>query len=639
MKGEALNREARTAPEVVDEETAVKVAVAEVTNPTPGAELPGVVVAAAAVSEAGFGWVRTLARDLVPFLKPHARMLGVIAVLLLVELGLEAAQRKAMGWLLDEAILKGQPDLLFTILGLLLAAVLVCGAVALGREFLYSSLAAQVPAQVRTRIFEHVQLFPLQRLRTNTHGDMIARMTSDSNAVEPAIWSLGYTAVAIVGIAVSFCVLVWTEWRLTLIGVALLPLAVIGPRYLSPRAAAESYRARQYLGALATHLYENLANQIVLRVFGLARFARGRFGEHNDRIVAVSRRYNVFSYYSHRVPSIVIEVLQLVVLGIGGWFVLQNQMTPGELIAFHLLFASLCNHLWSITANVPSLIEASAGMRRVREVLDQPVAPPHDRSAASFAGIGTGVRFDGVSFSYDGTRDDLADASLEIARGTHVAFVGASGSGKSTALQLLLGLQVPRRGRIAVGGTDLANLALADYWSKVSAVFQDSLLFHASIADNIRAGRLDATDAEVERAAEAADIAAWVRTLPEGYGTIVAGDTCSGGQRQRLAIARALVRNPELLVLDEPTSALDAATGAAVMKTLRSAATGRTVVLVTHNLVDAAEADRIVVFERGRIVESGTHAELLARGGAYASLWSRQRGVRDDGAGVEAAAD
>jgi ABC-type multidrug transport system fused ATPase/permease subunit len=235
------------------------------------------------------------------------------------------------------------------------------------------------------------------------------------------------------------------------------------------------------------------------------------------------------------------------------------------------------------------------------------------------------VRFEDVWFSYEGGEPHLDDVSLAVKRGEVAAFVGASGSGKSTALRMLLGLHAPQSGRILVGGVDLQRIPLGEYWSHVSAVFQDSLLFNTSIADNVRAGRLDASDAEVAAAARAAEIDDWIDSLPDGYATIVAGDTCSGGQRQRIALARALVRDPELLVLDEPTSALDAATGAAVMETLRRIAPGRTVVLVTHQLRDAAAAAQIVVFEDGRVAETGTHAELLMRDGVYASLWQRQR--------------
>ena len=602
---------------------------------------------------AGFGWVGSLWRGLAPLLRPHGGQLAAIGLLMAVELGLQLGQRKAFGTLVDDALLKADGGLVVLILLLLLVAAVVSGGAALLHEYLQAKLCASVPGEVRARLFEHTQRLPLSRLRTSTHGDLITRITSDAGSVEPALWSLGYVATAACGVVLALALLLWSDWRLALAGIALLPLALIGPRFLTPLAARESYVAKTAVGGLATHLQENLANQIVLRVFGLNVLAAQRFDAHNQRIITASLRYNVFSYFSHRVPWIAIELIDLVVLALGCWMVVRGDMTPGGLIAFYLLFSSLATHTYSLTAAMPGLIGASAGMRRITELLGMPAGPvpsgaaPVPVSVVSEAdrAVGEGNRrtmslqrppaiaFERVSFRYasdaaaDPTAvpaDQLGDATFEIAAGRMTAFVGASGSGKSTALQLLLGLQTPRAGRVLVDGLDLAQADLQAYWSGVSAVFQDSLLFHATIAENVRAGRLDATDAQVAAAAQAAGIASWVDSLPEGYGTMVAGDTCSGGQRQRIAIARALVREPVLLVLDEPTSALDPATGRAVMQTLLDVSGGRTSVLVTHQLRDAARADHVVVFDRARVVEAGTHTQLLALGGVYAGLWAQQ---------------
>ena len=597
---------------------------------------------------AGFGWVGSLWRGLAPLLRPHRGQLALIGLLMVVELGLQLGQRKAFGTLVDDALLKSDGGLAVLILVLLLAAAIVSGAAALLHEYLQAKLCASVPGEVRARLFEHTQRLPLSRLRTSTHGDLITRITSDAGSVEPALWSLGYVATAACGMVIALALLLWSDWRLALAGIALLPLALIGPRYLTPRAARESYAAKTAVGALATHLQENLANQIVLRVFGLHVLAAKRFDAHNQRIITASLRYNVFSYFSHRVPWIAIELIDLVILALGCWMVVRGDMTPGQLIAFYLLFSSLAAHTYSLTAALPGLIGASAGMRRITELLGMPAGPAavdvvDDQPAGTLRAPRTpaagtleqapSIAFEQVSFRYasDPTSeaaapaaDQLAEASFSIVPGRMTAFVGASGSGKSTALQLLLGLQQPRAGRVLIDGRDLADADLQAYWSGASAVFQDSLLFNASIAENIRAGRLEATDAQVEAAAQAAGIAAWVKTLPEGYATPVAGDTCSGGQRQRIAIARALVREPLLLVLDEPTSALDPSTGRAVMQTLLDVSSGRTSVLVTHQLRDAARADHVVVFDRARVVEAGTHAQLLALGGVYAGLWRQQ---------------
>ena len=456
--------------------------------------------------DVGAGWVRTLARGIGPFMRPHGRVFAVVGVLMAIELASSVGQRKAMSFLLDEAILKSDFPLMLTVIAIMFAVALVAGGAALVHEYIYSGLCARIPGEVRARLFQHLQRLPLQRLRTSRHGDLTARITNDAGSVEPALWSIGYIAVAVGGIVFSIAMLAWTEWRLTLVGVVLLPLALIGPRILSPRAVRESYATRTGIGDLATHLHENFANQIILRVFGLAKMANGRFAERNRRIVHTARRYNIFSYYSHRIPYLVVELLELLMLALRGWMVVRGELTPGQLVAFYLLFSGLCSHTWSLTAHMPSLISAAAAMRRVHEVLDEPVAASRSAGRLPFAGFGDGIHFEAVSFSYEGERNQIERASLHVPTGEFVAFVGESGSGKSTALQLLLGLHTPNAGQLRIGAANLQDVSLEDFWSQVSVVFQDSLLFHASMADNIRCGRPDASDEDVDKAARAAEI-------------------------------------------------------------------------------------------------------------------------------------
>ena len=381
---------------------------------------------------AGFGWVGSLWRGLAPLLRPHRGQLALIGLLMAVELGLQLGQRKAFGTLVDDALLKSDGGLVVLILVLLLAAAIVSGAAALLHEYLQAKLCASVPGEVRARLFEHTQRLPLSRLRTSTHGDLITRITSDAGSVEPALWSLGYVATAACGMVIALALLLWSDWRLALAGIALLPLALIGPRYLTPRAARESYAAKTAVGALATHLQENLANQIVLRVFGLHVLAAKRFDAHNQRIITASLRYNVFSYFSHRVPWIAIELIDLVVLALGCWMVVRGDMTPGQLIAFYLLFSSLAAHTYSLTAALPGLIGASAGMRRITELLGMPAGPAAVEVADGLpagtlhapptAGAGTleqapSIAFEQVSFRYasDPTSEAAAPAADQLA--------------------------------------------------------------------------------------------------------------------------------------------------------------------------------------------------------------------------------
>ena len=248
----------------------------------------------------GFGWVVSLWRGLVPFLRPHRAAFAVIGLLTCVELGLESWQRAAVGFVLDDAILKNRHDLLPRWLLLLLLALITAAVAGLVREWLYSKLCAKIPGEARARLFERIQMFPLGYLRSRVHGDLVTRVTVEASSIEPALWSLQYNLVAVTGGLFSVGLMVMTEWRLSLAAVLFLPLAVVAVRYLAARAAQESYLTRTHIGRLATFCHQNLANQVVLRVFGLAAAERERFARHNQRIIETSWRYNLFGYYTHR---------------------------------------------------------------------------------------------------------------------------------------------------------------------------------------------------------------------------------------------------------------------------------------------------------------------------------------------------
>lgn len=592
-----------------------------------------------------------LCRNLAPVFRPHRRALLAVLVLMLLELGLQLGQRKAFSTLIDDAILQGQAPLMVLILALLLAASVISSICGSAHEYLLSGLCAVIPAEARDRLFHHLQGMPLGQLQSAAHGDLVSRIVNDAGGLESALWSIGFVATSFFGVAIALVMLLSTDWRLALLGLALLlPTIPIGPRLLTPLAERASYASREAHGQLSTQLWENLANQVVIRVFGMGAFVRSRFARANAEISRFTRSYNLYSYFSNRVPWIAVELIEVIVLAAGCWMLVHGHITTGALVSFYLLFAALATHAYSLASSFSRLVGVSASMRRIQALQDQPLENRLQQSPAGVRHLcgprrAPRIRFEAVSFRYprrliegrlavprpgetEATRssppDPILAITLEIADGQLTAFVGASGSGKSTAVQLLLGLQQPSSGRVLVDGQDLRSLPLEEYWSSTSAVFQDSLLFHASIAENIRAAYPDASDAQVEHAARSAGLAPWIESLPERYNTQVSADTCSGGQRQRIAIARALVRDPVLLVLDEPGSALDASTGRAVIETLLQVMAQRTTVLVTHQLSDATRADRIVVFEHGRVAEAGRHDELLARNGVYRALWTEQ---------------
>lgn len=569
----------------------------------------------------GLTWIKSLWLGLYPFFHPHKFDITCIVLLVLVESGLEVGIQAGIRYIIDEAILNHQLQFLLLLLSLAGLAALMVGIIAISRELLYSKLAAEIPGEIRAHIFQQIQGLPMQQLRRSKHGEFVTRIINDATSVEPALWAVGSSIVAMTSILFSSVALFLIEWRLTLTVLALLPLSLLSSHYLSPRSVQANYQTRYYLGRLATYCQENLLNQSILRVFNLGHYADTEFGKHNQKIIQQSRRFNTFSYLTERTPVIFVQLIQLLILGLGSIFIFDGLLTIGQFFAFYLLFGNLCRSWNELSMVIPKLIEASGGLLRIREVLsDLEVDPPIITQA--FPGLHRGISLENIDFSYEGDRNQIDQVSFQIPPGEWIAIVGSSGSGKSTLLQILLGLEKPTRGAIIIGDSNLHNLSLTEYRSRISAVFQDSLLFNISIRDNICLGKLGASELDMIQAAQSAELDQWILTLPEGYDTIVSSDLCSGGQRQRLALARALIRNPDLLILDEPTSALDIATATSILKTLHKVTAGRTVVMATHQLHEAAIAHSIVVFDQGRVVEIGNHQELIARNGVYAELWS-----------------
>jgi ATP-binding cassette subfamily B protein len=338
--------------------------------------------------------------------------------------------------------------------------------------------------------------------------------------------------------------------------------------------------------------------------------------------VALASRFNFLTSVAERSPNIAMLAFGIVIIAGGGLMAFEGMMTVGSLVSFSLLFVTVSTYVESLTAAVPTLLQAAGGMQRINEIFAERPAIREPPSAQPLPRFSDRLVFDRVGFGYAPHHPTLADISLEIPCGRKVAFVGASGSGKSTVINLLMRFYDPQQGRVRFDGVDLRAARLSTLYRQIGIVFQENFLFNTSIRENIRLGRPGASDAEVERVARAAELDASALG-PSGYDTIAGerGARLSGGQRQRIAIARALIRDPSLLVLDEATSSLDPPAAAAINNLIARIAIDRTVIFVTHRLEDVVAFDRIFVLGGGRLLESGRHEELLARNGAYAALW------------------
>jgi ATP-binding cassette subfamily B protein len=332
---------------------------------------------------------------------------------------------------------------------------------------------------------------------------------------------------------------------------------------------------------------------------------------------------------TERSPNIGMLLFNVLLISGGSYLAFHGSLSIGSLVSFNALFIMVSSSVMGLTAVTPTLLQATGGMQRVRELLDEPPTVVELPGARPLPKLASGIRFEDVTFGYTPEQTNLVNVSMNLPSGARTAFVGHSGCGKSTNLNLIMRFYDPQAGRVTFDGIDLRATLLDSLYDQVGIVFQESFLFNTSIRENIRLGRSGATDAEVEEAAKAAELHDIILQMPEGYETIVGerGGRLSGGQRQRVAIARALIRNPSLIILDEATSALDPGTEAAINDTLDRVAAGRTVISVTHRLKSVVNFDCIFVFKQGRVIEQGSHESLLRLGGTYAGMWRRQSGT------------
>lgn len=569
-------------------------------------------------------------------LGPYRGKVWTIFVLLLVDAGLTAALPLGIKLLVDSAILPRDGARLVLVLGALAAATLLVSGAALARDYLYAQVGSGVLRDLRAALFDRLQELSAAFHSRARAGDVLARFSGDLSAVESTVSTvLPWGAMALLTMACSLAVLVYLQGQLALLTLVAVPLSLLGPRRIGPRAAEAGYQAKLHEARVGSAVEESLAGQAVVRAFGLEEMRRASFAERLAELAAHSRRFNFLSGLVQRTPNLVVGLVHVGVLAAAGVMAFRGKLTVGSLVSFDLVFLQFAGGVASLTEIAPLFLRASGGLTRVEELLAERPTVLDPASPKPLPPLEGSITLEGLSFGYDAGRADLSELTLEIRRGWQVAFVGRSGSGKSTVLKLLLRFHDPVSGRLAIDGTDLRDVRQSDLRARMALVPQDGFLFDATVRENLLAVRPDATQAEIEAAARAAEAHDFVRELPQGYDTPVGprGGRLSGGQRQRLAVARALLREPAILLLDEATSALDPVTEAALDRTLAAVSRGRTVVSVTHRLRSALGADRIFVLDQGRLVEQGTHQELLERGGVYADIWRRQGGlgVGEDG--------
>ena len=568
-----------------------------------------------------------------PYLKPYRGRTIMALLSLLVAAGTVLAFGACLRALIDRGFAQGRPDILNYALASLLAVAVVLAIASGARFYLVSWLGERVVGDLRRDLFDHVVRLGPAWFEIKRSGDVMSRISADAQLIEQVIGSSASVALRnTLMCSGGVVMLVVTNPKLALWTLAVVPLTVVPIIVFGRQVKALSRESQARMGEMVSEGAETLDGVRTVQAFAQEDRAARRFGEATERaFVAATRRVSRRAIMTTLVIFIVFSAVGFL-LWMGGHDVLTGRITAGDLSAFVFYAVLVASSGGAISETIGDLQRASGAAERLAELRAEAPSiaePAHPKPLPK--PVKGAVSFEEVSFRYPTRTDALAldRFDLAIAPGETVAIVGPSGAGKTTAFNLLLRFYDPEKGTIRLDGIDIRDLALGDLRRSLAVVPQDPTLFSTSVTENIRYGRPDASDAEVRAAADAASALGFIEALPHGFATDLGarGVRLSGGQRQRIAIARALLCDPAVLLLDEATSALDAESELAVQQALDRVMRNRTTLVIAHRLATVQKANRIVVLDQGRVVDIGSHAELVRRGGLYARLAELQFNV------------
>jgi len=530
----------------------------------------------------------------------------------------------------DEGIIRANSAALYEAVAILAGLLVLFAAALLLQERAMSTLGMRATSELRMRLFRKLLVLSPGYHAKTSPSELIDRMGNDIGAFELAfVRALPVMLLSGSLVFTSVVLLFAIEWRLALLVLASVPLILLVSKPFASRATEESRRAGETRARLLALTQEAVSGHLVIRLFGMGDESAKQFDEVLTAVNLLGGRGHFYTGLIARSGQVASGIMQLIVIGFGGWLAFSGYMTGGFLIAFVGLLMGISEAVNSITGVVPIVSHGAESLSRIDRLLGELDDIADRPDAAALVAPQGEIRFDNVSFSYVDT-PALDGVSFTVTPGESVAFVGPSGSGKSTVLALLTRLYEPQSGVILLDDVPLGQATEASLRDIFTAVPQASILFRGSIRYNISVARPSATDAQIATAVRAAALDDLIRELPERLATQVGEGGCSlsGGQRQRIAIARAFLRNAPILILDEATSALDPVSEATVNQSIANLAGRVTVFAATHRLTSVTGFDRILVFDHGRLVQSGSHQTLLAEGGLYARLWEKVSGLK-----------
>jgi len=492
-------------------------------------------------------------------------------------------------------------------------------------NYVFVKIGLQALLKLRTDLYSHLQRLSLKFHDTRRSSDSSFRVAYDSQAIQ-TIYNKGFTGIfgSVITLVGTFAIMVRLDWQLTLLSLAIIPLLIVTIYFFAKRIRQESTWIQEQESAVLAQAQEGLSSIRMVHAFGREEFEVSQFHQQARGSLEANLRLTLTNVKSALVISTLMVLGTAAMYYLGTLHVLAGTLSLGSLLVFSAYLLMLYQPLESLTYTAWAMEGGTAGARRCFEVLDRQDDVVDLPSSIAIERTDGAILFQGVCFGYDRGRDVLQDIGLEIAPNQIIALVGSTGAGKSTLLSLVPRFYDPTHGRVTLDGRDIRQITKKSLRAQIAIVLQDTLLFSTSVRENIAYGRAEATDEEIREAARQAQADQFISQLPHGYESLIGerGSHLSVGQRQRIGIARAFLKNAPILLLDEPTSALDPSTEAAIMETIKELMHDRTTLIATHRIATIHTVDQIVVLDRGRVVEQGRGPELIARGGVYAKLYT-----------------
>ncbi len=606
---------------------------------------------------------RGTTRRIVRFARPYRRDIAVFLVTVVLAAGIGVATPVLAGHVVN-AITAGGADAaaLVVRLALLIAGLAVVDAfLSLAQRWYSARIGEGIILDLRTRVYDHVQRMPLQFFTRTQTGALVSRLNNDVTGAQRAFTStLSGVVSNVIQLLLTAAVMFSLSWQITALSLVMLPLFIVPARRVGKKLAEitrESYNLDAKMNATMTERF-NVSGALLVKLFGRPETEAARFGERAERVRDIGVQQAMYSRTFFVAMLLVASLAQALTYGLGGWLAVTGSVTAGTVVTLALLLTRLYGPLTALSNVRVDVMSALVSFDRVFEVLDlRPGIEEKPDAVTIPAGAGR-LEFRDVHFRYPSagevslaTLEDVAaldrtenapvlrGVDFTVEPGQMVALVGPSGAGKSTMSMLVSRVYDATEGAVLVGGVDVRDATLDSLRDTIGVVTQDSHLFHETIAENLRYAAPGATDEQMWAALRGAQVEELVRSLPDGLDTVVGerGYRFSGGEKQRIAIARLLLKQPSIVILDEATAHLDSESEAAVQRALSVALSGRTALVIAHRLSTVRDADLILVLDDGRIVERGRHAELVAAGGLYAELYRTQFALADSPVGALAA--